>query len=226
MLLHHEEVLLGHEGTQDGRRHVGMVVTPECVADVVEQGASRAMLRLPGGEGWPWPYECLQDITVSKAGIGLSLALRNTGATPMPAGLGFHPYFCRTEATQLTFGASAVWPPLEETGSGPLPLSSVRDFSAGASLGETTIDHCYEGWEGPALIRQPGGPFDIRIETGAPNADCTLFAPQGRDFFCFEPVTHLTGAFEHPDKQRSGLVIVEPGQRFDFSMTITPLPVG
>lgn len=182
-------------------------------------------MQMEGTEWWPWSYECEQTIQLTETRLEMSLSLLNTDIFPMPAGLGFHPYFCRTEATQLTFSASAVWPPLEETGSGPLPLASVRDFSAGDSLGETMIDHCYEGWEGPALIRQPDGPLDIRIETGASIGDCTLFAPPGRDFFCFEPVSHLTGAFEHADKQRSGLVIVEPGQRFDFSMTITPLPV-
>ena len=73
----------------DGDEHVIHGEGWQRAWDIVEQDTARAVLRLTGGKGWPWPYECLQEITVSKAGIGLSLTLRNTGQTPMPAGLGF-----------------------------------------------------------------------------------------------------------------------------------------
>ena len=174
--------------------------------DIVEQGASRAVLRLTGAEGWPWPYECLQEITVSKAGMGLSLALRNTGQTPMPAGLGFHPYFPRTASTRLQFDAKRIWPPLGDTAPTPQVPDSTNSFN---------------GWPGTARITQADTGLDLTIQATGEAAYCVVYTPATERYFCFEPVTHCTGAFEADDICDAGLKILQPGETFNLAVTIS-----
>lgn len=189
--------------------------------DIVEQGASRAVLRLTGAEGWPWPYECLQEITVSKAGMGLSLALRNTGQTPMPAGLGFHPYFPRTASTRLQFDAKRIWPPLGDTAPTPQVPDSTNSFATLRPVSDCVLDHCFDGWPGTARITQADTGLDLTIQATGEAAYCVVYTPATERYFCFEPVTHCTGAFEADDICDAGLKILQPGETFNLAVTIS-----
>ncbi len=48
---------------------------------------------LGGGDGWPWPYEVTQRVTVAGLLLRLELVVTNRSDAPMPAGLGLHPWF-------------------------------------------------------------------------------------------------------------------------------------
>ena len=188
--------------------------------EVVEQDSARAVLRLTGGEGWPWPYECLQEITVSKAGIGLSLTLRNMGVTPMPAGLGFHPYFPRTASTRLQFDAKRIWPPLGDTAPAAERLDSTNSFATLRLVSDCVLDHCFDGWPGTARITQVDTGLDLTIKATGAAAHCVVYTPANEPYFCFEPVTHCTGAFEADDLCEAGLKILQPGQTLNLAVTI------
>ena len=51
--------------------------------------------RSAGTEGWPWPFEVTERIDVADGHVRIALALTNLAATPMPGGLGLHPWFVR-----------------------------------------------------------------------------------------------------------------------------------
>ena len=48
-----------------------------------------------GGDGWPWPYETTVRVTVHDSAVLVRQSLTNLADTPMPAGLGLHPWFRR-----------------------------------------------------------------------------------------------------------------------------------
>lgn len=48
-----------------------------------------------GDDGWPWPYECHLRVAVVDPIVTLELSLTNLAPTPMPAGLGLHPWLRR-----------------------------------------------------------------------------------------------------------------------------------
>lgn len=189
--------------------------------DIVEQDASRALLRLTGGDGWPWLYECLQEIKVGPDGIGLSLALRNTGQTPMPAGLGFHPYFPRSASTRLQFDAKRIWPPLGDTAPTPQVPDSTNSFATLRPVSDCVLDHCFDGWPGTARITQADNGLDLTIKTNGEATHCVVYTPANEPYFCFEPVTHCTGAFEADDICDAGLKILQPGETFNLAVTIS-----
>src|SRR5437867_6886737 len=74
----------------------------------LETSASAALLeyRHPA-DAWPWAYRATQRFTLTPAGLGVELTLANESDSPMPAGLGWHPYFPRTPRTTSTTAGRA-----------------------------------------------------------------------------------------------------------------------
>ena len=70
-----------------------------------------------------------------------------------------------------------------------------RWTSAGRELGEEARDYSFDGWEGYALIHWPGRPEDLEIGADATLTHLILHRPPGLPYFCLEPVSHVTNAF-------------------------------
>lgn len=62
----------------------------------------------PAG-AWPWAWTARQRFVLEPDGFNAELALTNESPEPMPAGLGFHPYFPAGPASVLKFAAGSVW---------------------------------------------------------------------------------------------------------------------
>jgi aldose 1-epimerase len=48
-----------------------------------------------GGDGWPWRYRCSLRVTIADAALTIEQSITNLAHSPMPAGLGLHPWFRR-----------------------------------------------------------------------------------------------------------------------------------
>ncbi|MBL4879121.1 MAG: hypothetical protein JKY78_09545, partial [Hyphomonas sp.] len=76
---------------------------------VAEHGSDHARLVFDYRPGdWPWAYRAEQDFTLREDGLDLTLRLTNQSEDPMPAGLGWHPYFPRMDA-RVTVPVDRVW---------------------------------------------------------------------------------------------------------------------
>lgn len=140
-----------------------------------------------------FPFACLieQTIRIEPDGVVFAMRLTNQDTRTMPAGLAFHPYFDRTAQTRLSLEAQGLWsPPLKQNEAGSYAaLPAELDFAARAPLPDRLVDHSLTGFGGVAEIRQ--GDVSIRLESDAPHSH--LFAPEGEQYFCLEPVTQLPG---------------------------------
>jgi aldose 1-epimerase len=54
-----------------------------------------------GGDGWPWRYETTLRVTVHGSAVLIRQSLTNLADTPMPGGLGLHPWFRRPLEVRL-----------------------------------------------------------------------------------------------------------------------------
>jgi len=187
---------------------------------ILEQGEQHARLALDSAR--PFPYRAEQRISLDEGRLEVALEVRHLGETPAWYGLGLHPYLPRSPATRLQVRASGVW---HEAGcrlpERAIALPAEWDFREARDLPPETLDHAFEGWDGRCRILQEdaGYALDCRAE-GA--SRFLLYTPQGRDFFCFEPVSHPVNAHHLPG--RPGLRLLEPGQslRLDWSMQYQP----
>ncbi len=182
--------------------------------------ARRAVLRWhhPGG-AWPWAFAAAQDIALSPDGYRHRLTITNLAATPMPAGMGLHPFFPRGRAELVGqfgghwAGAPGGIPTHHEPGPGPLA----------APLGSAPVDHLFTPPPGravPVMLKWPGHRLTLRA-----SADLRfthIYVPPGGDFLCIEPVSHIPDAVNRAEPAAlTGLRWLAPGATWTAAVRIT-----
>jgi aldose 1-epimerase len=173
---------------------------------------------------WPWPYRATQRFTLTASSLTVALTLTNEGDTPMPAGLGWHPYFPRTPRATISADVRAVWLTDEETMPTALvPPPPAADPARGVAVDAVPLDNCFVGWSRRAVIEWPERGASLTMTAGPPLDYLVIFTPPGRPFFCAEPVSHVTDAFNLADAGRAdtGCRVLEPGATLEAAITLT-----
>ena len=176
-------------------------------------------------DSWPWAYRAQQIITLDDTGLSIELSAKNLAASPMPIGLGLHPYFPRARVARVKANVSAVWRmddevmPLERV---PLPAS--LGLPAGVALAGTVLDNGFEGWDGMAHIEWPALKLGVDLIASPLFSRLVVYAPAGQDFFCVEPVSHMTDAFNRAadGETDTGMRILAPGETLSAGMRLSP----
>lgn len=177
---------------------------------VAEAGAAAATLayehRPPGG--WPWRYRAEQRFSLDPDGLTVALSIVNQDDTPMPAGLGLHPYFPMAPGVRL----SAHNPQVVMNDMAKLPVAVVDtppawDCRGGRPVAEMALDFCFVGWDGAARLDWGSHALTIAAD---PPLDCLVVYTQP-EFFCVEPVSHQPDAVNR-SVEAAGLRVLEPGQ--------------
>jgi aldose 1-epimerase len=198
-------------------------LNPWQVDAVSEQSATLSFLHQPGE--WPWTYEARQEFALDDRGLSLHLACRNTGAEPMPCGLGQHPYFPCGPETVLDTRVTDVWTIDEQV----LPVEKVAaegryDLRQRRVCGQG-LDHGFGGWGGLAWMNDPEWPFEL-ILSSTRAAFFQLYSPTEGGIFVAEPVTHANAALNAPEGQwpELGMRVLEPGEALALDMRLEVVP--
>jgi aldose 1-epimerase len=181
-----------------------------CDWSVTESSSAATTLSLKhDGTQWPWKFVAGQEIVLNETGYIHRLSLTNTDARLMPAGLGLHPYFPNAEA-KLQLGASGFW----ATGANLLPTHHAALTNQPNWFDGKNYDHCFTGRANPILLEWPT--HRLRIHTSANLPYTHVFVPDGADFFCVEPVSHIPDAVNSTlSAEATGLRILEPGETME-----------
>jgi aldose 1-epimerase len=161
---------------------------------------------------WPWAYEARQRFDLDAEGLTVRLACRNLDASPMPCGLGLHPYFPCTARTVLDAEVEWAWTiddevmPVER-----VPATGRYGLQRRAICGQD-LDNGFEGWASEAEIRWPEAGFALSFT--CPDATrFQVYSPREGGVFVAEPVTNANAALNRPPDQwpAAGLAILAPG---------------
>ncbi|XAH24992.1 aldose 1-epimerase [Xylophilus sp. GW821-FHT01B05] len=176
-------------------------------------------------DGNPYAYEATQTFRLREGGLDQTLEVRHLGDSPLPYGLGVHPWFPRTPRTRITAPVQAVW----LSGADPLPTAHSPDFPPGWDLNTGIdaqgglIDNGYTGWGGQAHIDWPELGLRLRLampdfeqDGGTDQHYCLVYRPPQGPAFCFEPITHPIDAFHLPG--RPGLRVLQHGETLRLAM--------
>ncbi|MGP4669598.1 aldose 1-epimerase [Agrobacterium pusense] len=180
------------------------------------------------GQSTPYRYRAMQTFTLEDDRLTLSLSAENMGERPLPFGLGWHPYFPMTPKTTLEAPAQHFWTEVE----GWLPgertaIPPELNFNVPSPLPECWVNNGYEDWSGEAMIVWPERHTELRL-TADPIfrhafvfVSDTAFDPSfERDYFCFEPMSHLANGHNLPDL--GDLKVLAPGEKLVGSFTLEP----
>jgi len=142
----------------------------------------------------------------------------------MPAGLGWHPYFPRTPRTTITADVQAIW----STDDGVMPTSLApprpeTDPARGVMVDAVPLDNCFVGWRRRAVIEWPESGMRLVMTAEAPLDFLVVYTPPGRPFFCVEPVSHVTDAFNLAAAGRAdtGARALEPGETLQATASLS-----
>lgn len=185
-------------------------------------------LDVPGSSaaiGWPWAFRAEQSFQLDVSGALFGLAITNLANTPMPAGLGFHPFFPRTPATRMRALHRGEW----KTDAACLPTTLTErdgpvDWWHGRPVASRCIDTVYTGRDGPIEIVWPQARIGMIITPSDDLPFTTIYVPANEPFFCAEPVSHITDGFNRTgaDGAASGVREIVPGERWSVSMRLQP----
>jgi aldose 1-epimerase len=161
--------------------------------------------------------------------LEVETALENFSHTPMPVAIGYHPYFQLHDAprdewkARLAAASQVVLDDgLIPTGERrPMPFASPHALSSG-QLDDVFTDLVREP-DGRAVFSVEGGRQRISVAYGPKYCVAVVYAPEGRDFICFEPMTAVTNAFNLAHAGRyPELQTVPPGGVWRESFWISP----
>jgi len=167
--------------------------------------------------GWPWAWQLRQSIRLDAQGLQVRLTLRNCSDTPMPAGLGLHPYFTAT-ATRLH--AATDWAHEAELAQFPRPNAHHSAWTRGTQTWTTFLSD----WDGRAEIDWDSGP-GLTLSTEGPLTHLVLHANAGR-YLCVEPATHVCDAFNlsAAGQQGTGMRVLAPDESLDIGLRLHVRP--
>jgi aldose 1-epimerase len=180
-------------------------------------------------QDWPFSFSAQQHIRLTDNELIMQQSITNTGAQPMPFGLGWHPFFQQSPSCTLRFESEFVW----LNGENALPEQRIDcdsnfAFSQAKPLKGVVIDNCFEGWRGLATLEHPEWGLEVAIHS--PDLRyLVVFSPAHSDeFIAIEPVSHLNNAAHQADPQSHGWRILPAGltQSFDTRVTIQSLKSG
>lgn len=191
---------------------------------VVEQSDNQLIIEYDyAAAEWPFSYKATQTITLNGSALTMTLALTNLGSSQMPAGLGMHPYFTRTEHVRLHANLEKMWAVDSEClpthlADAPPSLKS-KD---GMLVNEHVLDNVLVDYDGEAHIAWPDWGLRATVSSSSNCQFLVCYSPKNEDFFCIEPVTNITDAFNlHRDeKLNTGLITIEPKQTVSMQMSI------
>ncbi len=177
--------------------------------DITAQAEDTATLRYNyTGPDWPWPFIAEQRFELKDTALRQSLSVRNCGNTNMPAGLGFHPYFPRRDAV-LTADFGGFW----HASPDGLPTEWEAIYAPpGITDPAAAIDNIFTGRKGDITIAWPTHKLTIMPDQDLP--ETIIYAPGAGDFFCIEPVSHITNAIN-----TTGMHMLSPGEKWETGVT-------
>jgi aldose 1-epimerase len=180
----------------------------------------------PGTASFPFAWHGEIAYRIENGAFAIDLKLVNRDIRPMPAGLGFHPYFPKVPGTRLAFACTGLWPPdsPEAVAKAAGPIEPGLDFRAGREVAELVLDRCYEGWDGIATLVAADG-SKTTIAADATFGKLQVYDAWDYPYICIEPVTNANDGFNRaalgvvghavvdlaPGESTSGRIVISAG---------------
>lgn len=203
---------------QWGGREAKLAAHPSSLPHALHGHTSRAvwshmtdgsmMLDSAAAPHWPWAFRAKQHFTAAGSALAVTLTITNHDTEPMPAGLGWHPYF--PGGTLLADDAALGW----QVGPEFLPEEGLRPRAELTGTTEYLTD-----WT-RAEVRLPSG-MAFELIASDVFGHLVRFAPADAPFACLEPVSHPVGALG--GARHGDIHALAPGEILSGTITLRPL---
>ena len=183
------------------------------------------------GFNWPWNLESTVEYRLAGRSLSQKVRIVNRDNAPMPAGGGFHPYFCRSltrpgEPVRVKMAFQGLYPDAQGTRipSGPAgPVPPELDFSGGRDLPpDQAFDICTTGYDGLGEILWPETGLGLSFHCSPELSHLVLYNPIDQPYFAVEPVANANDGVNLLARgdPTSGMHRLLPGEEILFSFRL------
>lgn len=217
-----ERVELGGESActlDDGGRPLhGLPVPPRRWAVEVTGPSRLAAWVEPGfGSRFPAPHRVGVEARVGQQGLVMRTTLEATGAVPVPAALGWHPYLRAPGVGPGALGVEVFLPFAVACHLDALLPTGVERAATTGWVRDPVLDDHWRAAPGDAAVVRSGD-LEIRLTLGAGFGWAMTWVPAvGAGFVCVEPMA----APLDPFRPGSGVIEVTPGDAWVGEYTIS-----
>ena len=178
---------------------------------------------------FPFAHSITMTYRLEAGSLAVETSLENHAAEPMPVAVGFHPYFQLpgTPRNEWIVHLAARDHLLLDEYLIPTGSREPVAFEDPHPLRARQLDDVFGG-----LIRDPdgwsrfwvqGNRQKITVEYGPKYSVAVVYAPEGKDFICFEPMSAITNAFNLSHAGRyNQLQTVPAGAEWRETFRVTP----
>ncbi len=162
-------------------------------------------------DDWPWDFHTEQVFELDGESLRLTMTVENRSTRPMPAGMGWHPYFASRHP--IVADAGYLW----SHGPDYLP-GGERSRTAGNDQPVYVETAYFEAW-GRARISL-GGDVTATM-TASPPFDFLVVHRGAPSHICVEPTTHVANAWNLGlSPSQTGAALLSPGERLTGEIEI------
>jgi aldose 1-epimerase len=179
---------------------------------------------------WPADYRLRVTYRLSAQQLRIEAEVHNPDRTPLPYGLGYHPYFrthpgagATAEECQVEVLASSYWVLEDMTPTGEIrPVQGARDLQRPRPFRDVTVDDVLT-----QLTDRDRGDLPLRgsmrwrsglslgVRTSRDFREIVVFTPPHRESFCIEPYTCATDAINLQQRGvDAGWRVLPPGEKW------------
>ena len=178
---------------------------------------------------FPFAHAIEMTYRLSNGALEVETEVENLSSDPMPPVIGYHPYYKLPGSARDDWKATV---PAREHVKLSGKLTPTGEFEPvrlprPAKLKDNKLDDVFTGLvrnsQGQAVLVLEGGKEKLSFLFGPKYSTAVVYAPPGRDFICFEPMTGITNAMNLAHaRQYKDLQSVPPGGKWKESFFIVP----
>ena len=174
---------------------------------------------------FPFAHSIEMTYKLSNGALEVRTAIHNLSVEAMPVSVAFHPYYQITDAERDEWRVHLAAKSHYTLSSKLIPTGEATPLSGGDTftLAGRQLDDVYGGVVDGDEFSVQGKSQKISIRFGPRYKVAVVYAPPGRNFICFEPMSGVTDAFNlNQAGLYSELQSIAPGQTWQESFWITP----
>lgn len=161
---------------------------------------------------WPWDFVATQEFRAEGATLVADFSLTNLSSSPMPGGIGWHPYFAST--VQPRTDAGFLWPHDNDY----LP-TGIREKISDRIEQERQPTSYLEDW---AFVEITSDANTITTMSASSPFDYLVVHRGDPSHVCVEPVTHVANAWNlDAGASDVGARLLHQGQRMEGTVTLS-----
>jgi len=170
---------------------------------------------------WPWAFRATQRFAVHPEALVLDMSIQNLDARPMPAGLGWHPFFACHGPVTLRHSATKWWPHDDQF----IPIGHAAPIGPAWRSPvhfDSEAQNAYLSAHREALEISHESGVRVRVTGDSAIGHLVVHYPAGGQYLCVEPTTHVTNGFNLAEGgcPGTGLRVLEPGGTLTCSLRV------